>query len=814
MKNLTYFFLLISFFSFSQSEIPVIDFVSGDYPMQEKVRINFDKDLRPTINIDSTLYYRLITFKEKNIPVGKIEGYYITGELYDKGYSSYAGLNSNGIDSITYNGPYYKYYKNGNRSLAFFYMNGSLFGDYFSYYESGEVEHKRNFVDGLAQGEDISYYESGEVQYTANYVDDKLQGEQIGYYESGKLKNKRNYVDDKLQGELIGYYKSGQTDDNIASDAIAKGEEVNFIKYYNNGDYLGEKIFSLSGSVIYDNTESLDTKKFYYPSGSIRSITEMKNKQENGQEIGYYESGEILVNMGWLDGLRQGERIESYKSGKLKNKSNYIDGKLQGEEIGYYESGEVQNKRNYVDDKIQGEEIGYYESGEVQYTVNYVDGLAQGEGISYYKSGEFEYKRNYVDDKIQGEEIGYYESGEVQYTANYVDDLVQGEGISYYESGEFEYKRNYVDGLIQGEEIGYYESGEVQYTVNYVDDLVQGEGISYYESGEVQNKRNFVDDKLQGEVIGYYKSGEVQYTVNFVDGLRQGEGIGYYKSGELQYTVNYVDDLKQGEQIYYKIGQTKDTISGLYIPSEIDYTRLWLDDKIKERRIALVIGNAAYEKGPLENPVNDANLITESLEKLDFEVFLHTDLATEDEMLDAIKDFGRKRKNYDIGFVYYAGHGIQLNNENYLLPVSEEFEYEDDVEDNAVSMQRVLRYLESAGENQLNFIVLDACRDNPFESNWNKTRSLKGAGLAKTSPPTGSLIAFSTDHGQTAADGDGGNSLYSQVLAEKLLEENVSIEQVFKNVRTEVLKLSRDKQSPVEESKLTGNIFYLNKKSE
>ena len=156
--------------------------------------------------------------------------------------------------------------------------------------------------------------------------------------------------------------------------------------------------------------------------------------------------------------------------------------------------------------------------------------------------------------------------------------------------------------------------------------------------------------------------------------------------------------------------------------------------------------------------------------------------------------------------------GNQRYNENYLLPVNEDFEYEEDVEDNGVSMQRVLRYLESARENQLNFIVLDACRDNPFESNWNKTRSLKGGGLAKIPPPTGSLIAYSTDHGQTAADGDEGNSLYSKALAEKLVEEDVSIEQVFKNVRTEVLRLSNKTQSPVEESKLTGEVFYMNKK--
>jgi hypothetical protein len=332
-----------------------------------------------------------------------------------------------------------------------------------------------------------------------------------------------------------------------------------------------------------------------------------------------------------------------------------------------------------------------------------------------------------------------------------------------------------------------------------VNGLKQGEQIGYYESGEVEFKTNWVDDLLQGEQIGYYESGTVNYKINLIDDLKHGEEVFYYESGGIEYKRSWTDGLKHGEEVFY------------YESGEIDYTLMWEDGKLQERRIALVIGNAAYLKGPLENPVNDANLIAESLEKLDFEVELYNNLASRDKMLDAIKYFGRKRKNYEIAFVYYAGHGIQLDNENYLLPVNEEFEFEDDVEDNGVSMQRVLRYLESTRENQLNFIVLDACRDNPFESNWNKTRSLKGAGLAKTPPPTGSLIAFSTDHGQTAADGDGGNSLYSQALAEKLLEENVSIEQVFKNVRTEVLRLSGDTQSPVEESKLTGNAFYLNK---
>jgi uncharacterized caspase-like protein len=320
-------------------------------------------------------------------------------------------------------------------------------------------------------------------------------------------------------------------------------------------------------------------------------------------------------------------------------------------------------------------------------------------------------------------------------------------------------------------------------------------------------------DIRQGKQISYYKSGAIKDLIFRNYDLFDGKQTRYYESGEIEFIRNWKDGLKNGLETYYEKGQKFDSISKNYIPKQIDYTLMWEDGKLKERRLALVIGNSSYEKGPLKNPVNDANLIAESLEKLDFDVELYNNLASRDEMLDAIKDFGRKRKNYEVAFVYYAGHGIQLNNENYLLPVNEEFEFEDDVEDNGVSMQRVLRYLESTRENQLNFIVLDACRDNPFESNWNKTRSIKGkgGGLAKIPPPTGSLIAFSTDHGQTAADGDGGNSLYSQALAEKLLEENVSIEQVFKNVRTEVLKLSGNTQSPVEESKLTGDVFYLNK---
>lgn len=229
----------------------------------------------------------------------------------------------------------------------------------------------------------------------------------------------------------------------------------------------------------------------------------------------------------------------------------------------------------------------------------------------------------------------------------------------------------------------------------------------------------------------------------------------------------------------------------------------------EEKRLALVIGNANYDKGALKNPVNDAELVAKTLDSLNFDVILKKNLEYRSQFVRAIREFGQKRAEYDVAFVYYAGHGIQVDNENFLLPTKEEFMSEDDVLDFGVSVQNVLRYLESESE-KVNILILDACRDNPFEVEWNATRSIKGSGLAKIPPPTGSLIAFSTDAGSTAADGASENSVYCKSLCKNFLLEDVSIDQVFRNVRSDVLKSTNNKQRPVESSQLTGNTFYLN----
>ena len=226
----------------------------------------------------------------------------------------------------------------------------------------------------------------------------------------------------------------------------------------------------------------------------------------------------------------------------------------------------------------------------------------------------------------------------------------------------------------------------------------------------------------------------------------------------------------------------------------------------EEKRLALVIGNANYDEYPLKNPVNDALLMSSTLNSLGFEVILATNIADERSFTEKIREFGKKRPDYDIAFVYYAGHGMQIDGENYLIPTKEVFESKYDVQEYGVSVKHIMKYLDEITD-QVNILILDACRDNPFESNMNKKRSFKGNGLAQMIPPTGSLIAFSTASGETADDGDGENSIYCKHLCNNMMKKNINIETVFKNVRSELHILG---QYPTENYQLTGGELILN----
>ena len=232
-----------------------------------------------------------------------------------------------------------------------------------------------------------------------------------------------------------------------------------------------------------------------------------------------------------------------------------------------------------------------------------------------------------------------------------------------------------------------------------------------------------------------------------------------------------------------------------------------------EKRLALVIGNANYDKAALKNPVNDAALMKQTLEKLNFDVIYAINLELDRDMKSKIREFGKKRREYDVGFVYYAGHGVQVKGDNYLLPTKENFNCEDDVLEYGVNVQTIMKYLKSTS-NSINILVLDACRNNPLKGNNcpNSSRSLNNEGLAKIVAPTGSLISFSTSANTTASDGVGKNSLFCQSLAMNLMKPDKTLNQIFQDVRSDVLRESKKTgrvQEPEEASKLIGDYYFI-----
>ena len=222
----------------------------------------------------------------------------------------------------------------------------------------------------------------------------------------------------------------------------------------------------------------------------------------------------------------------------------------------------------------------------------------------------------------------------------------------------------------------------------------------------------------------------------------------------------------------------------------------------QQRRLAVVIGNSKYEKSQLKNPVNDAQAMARLLRRLDFEVDL-VENGGRRAMVTMINDFGRKLRQADVGLFYYAGHGIQVKGRNYLIPVDAVLESEADVEFEALDLGRVLSKMDDS-RCPLNIVVLDACRDNPFARSFRSTSK----GLALVDAPRGTLLAFATAPGSVAADGEGRNGVYTKHLLANIERPNLSIEEVFKQVRIGVVNDTDGRQTPWESSSLMGSFHF------
>jgi uncharacterized caspase-like protein len=229
----------------------------------------------------------------------------------------------------------------------------------------------------------------------------------------------------------------------------------------------------------------------------------------------------------------------------------------------------------------------------------------------------------------------------------------------------------------------------------------------------------------------------------------------------------------------------------------------------QQARVALVIGNGAYEKAPeLPNPTRDAADVGRALERLNFKV-TQVKNATAQEMRKAVVEFGRSAEGADLAVVFYAGHGIEVGGENWLIPTSAELRSDTDIESEAISLRSVSLQVSKA--RKLGLVILDACRNNPFAAKMKRSISTRAVarGLAPTEPSDNVLIAYAARDGTTASDGDGRNSPFTASLLRHIETPGLEISFLFRRVRDDVMAATRREQQPFVYGSLSKEEIYL-----
>lgn len=227
-----------------------------------------------------------------------------------------------------------------------------------------------------------------------------------------------------------------------------------------------------------------------------------------------------------------------------------------------------------------------------------------------------------------------------------------------------------------------------------------------------------------------------------------------------------------------------------------------------QKDFAFVVGNSNYESvSPLSNPANDATLIAKNFEDLGFEVDLHFDLS-HSEFIQAVQSFRRKSRNAERTVVYYAGHGIEFDGKNYIIPTNATLESDIDVDFETIQLEFLVANTPASA---VQIVIIDACRDNPFYGTMERsTRSSAKRGLARVEPTGNTLIAYAAKAGTVAFDGDSQNSPYAMALSDALTRPGLDIGRLFREVRASVLLDTGNRQEPVTYGSLPPEDVFFN----
>jgi hypothetical protein len=363
----------------------------------------------------------------------------------------------------------------------------------------------------------------------------------------------------------------------------------------------------------------------------------------------------------------------------------------------------------------------------------------------------------------------------------------------------FHYRGEFKDGLPDG--LGIYLTSRGQrYEGALKKGKFEGEGIFYSERGEVISSGTWKNDVL-------IRRHDISRDTLKVERQPPSPNVVIATAAESAKANATSDELENLRAEAERAKREKAELEAqLAAAQQQTQTKPTAPLAIQGKRVALVIGNAKYRFSPLNNPVNDATDMAASLRSVGFDVIEVKD-ATLKQMREATRRFADKLEVSDVGLVYYSGHGIEVKGKNYLIPVNADIRREYEVVDQAFDASNLLRMMESLQSNvkkRVNILIVDACRNNDLPKSWRSTNS----GLARMDAPAGSFISFATAPGQVASDGQGRNSPYTKHLLNALKQPNVPIEQVFKQVRRNVMDETGGEQVPWENSSLIGDFYF------
>lgn len=391
-------------------------------------------------------------------------------------------------------------------------------------------------------------------------------------------------------------------------------------------------------------------------------------------------------------------------------------------------------------------------------------------------------------------------------------DCENGKGRYIYPNGD-KYIGEFKDSKLDGRGVYTFKNGNV-YRGQFKNNMRHGYGTYRWVNGDTYIGE-YEDNKRQGQGAYKWKNGDL-YEGSFINNMREGEGSLTYADGPLQKGIwkgdvflkpieepkeEKIDSSNQLDPFATTEDENLQALRGKRMAALVDLA----DGKA---RTALVLGNNEYGKASLKNPVNDAIAMAEELQRSGFDVILYTNARQKDIKM-AIRDFGQLLKEKGgIGLFFYAGHGLQADGRNYIVPINADIQKSQDIEFESVDLGRILVEMDYA-ENDLNIVILDACRDNPYKEEFKNSRNKHNGFASIHSAPYNSFIAFSTSPGAVAMDNPNAeHGLYTEQLLKYMRQEGMKIEDVFKKVRSFVRKQSDGKQIPWEISSVEDDFYF------